>query len=133
MSKQIINNVPGAVPPLQTFSQAVISKGNIYVSGNIGWDDEFNIVGGIQAQTRAALENMKKILEGAGSGLEHVVKVNVFLVNLVRDFHQMNEVYTEFFPPEAMPARTCIGVAALPAGGAVEIECIAELPPCPED
>ncbi|KAF8835947.1 YjgF-like protein [Paxillus ammoniavirescens] len=133
MSKQIVNNVPGAVPALPIFSQAVISKGHVYLSGSIGCDKEYNIVGGIHEQTRAALENMKKVLEGAGSGLEHVVKVNVYLANLVRDFAAMNEVYEQFFTRGAMPARTCVGVAALPVGGFVEIECIAELPPCAQD
>jgi len=93
MSKQIVNNVPGAVPPLPILSQAVISKGHVYVSGSIGCDEKYNIIGGIHEQTQAALENMKKLLEGAGSGLEHVVKVNVYLAHLVRDFAAMNEVY----------------------------------------
>ncbi|KAN0088699.1 Endoribonuclease L-PSP/chorismate mutase-like protein [Tylopilus felleus] len=130
MPKQIINDITGAVPPLPVFSQAVISNGSVYVSGSIGCDAEYNIIGGIQDQTRAALDNMKALLEGAGSGLEHVVKVTVYLANITRDFVVFNEIYAEYFPDrETLPARTCIGVAALPLGAFVEIECVAELAP----
>lgn len=118
-----------AVPPLTAFSQAIKSKGFVYLSGNIGCTSEFQIVeGGVQGQTVAALENMTKILEAAGSGLQNVVKVNVYLTNLTRDFSEMNSVYISFFDQNAMPARTCVGVASLPLGASVEIECVAELP-----
>lgn len=87
---------------------------------------------------------MKAILEAAGSGLEHVVKANIYLANMQRDFVAMNEVYAEVcschlfdakallilnskFYPKNPSARTCIGVTALPLGADVEIECIAEL------
>ncbi|KAG2339968.1 Endoribonuclease L-PSP [Suillus weaverae] len=128
MTKEVVFTLD-AVPPLTTFSQAIISKGFVYVSGNIGCTSEFMIVeGGVQGQTIAALENMDKILKAAGSGLQHVVKVNVYLTNLTRDFSDMNSVYISFFEENAMPARTCIGVASLPLGASVEIECVAELP-----
>ncbi|KAF8640792.1 hypothetical protein AX17_000441 [Amanita inopinata Kibby_2008] len=137
-----------AVPPLPIFSQAVISKGHIFVSGNIGCDKNFNVVpGGVQVQTvhlrvnlctgtksltkflqRAALENISTVLRAAGSGLEFIVKANVYLTNMSRDFAAMNEVYAQFFDKQKMPARTCIGVQQLPMGAEVEIECIAELP-----
>ncbi|KAG1772960.1 Endoribonuclease L-PSP [Suillus placidus] len=128
MTKEVVFTFD-AVPPLTTFSQAIISKGFVYVSGNIGCTSEFMIVeGGVQGQTIAALENMDKILKAAGSGLQHVVKVNVYLTNLTRDFSDMNSVYITFFEENAMPARTCVGVASLPLGASVEIECVAELP-----
>jgi len=128
MPKQIVNNVAGATPPLPVFSQAVISRGHVYVSGSIGSDEEYNIVGGVQQQARAALDNMKVILEGAGSGLEHIVKVTIYLTNMARDFGMFNDVYTEYFRDVGpLPARTCIGVAALPMGAFVEVECIAEV------
>jgi 2-iminobutanoate/2-iminopropanoate deaminase len=92
---------------------------------------------------RAAINNMKTVLEAAGSGLEHIVKANIYMSNMKDEFMLMNEVYTEvihldfrvlakthsgqFFPTDP-PARTCVGVAALPLGAAMEIECIAELP-----
>lgn len=128
MTKEVVYTAD-AVPPLTTFSQAIKSKGFVYVSGNIGCTSEFQIVeGGVQGQTVAALENMTKILEAAGSGLQNVVKVNVYLTNLTRDFSEMNSVYISFFDQNAMPARTCVGVASLPLGASVEIECVAELP-----
>lgn len=128
MTKEVVFT-PNAVPPLATFSQAIISKGFVYVSGNIGCTSEFMIVeGGVRGQTIAALENLSKILEAAGSGLQHVVKTNVYLTNLARDFSDMNSVYLMFFEENAMPARTCVGVATLPLGASVEIECVAEIP-----
>lgn len=128
MTKEVVFTLD-AVPPLTTFSQAIISKGFVYVSGNIGCTSDFMIVeGGVQGQTIAALENMRKVLEAAGSGLQHVVKANIYLTNLARDFSEMNSVYVRFFEENAMPARTCIGVASLPLGASVEIECVAELP-----
>ncbi|KAL4062347.1 Endoribonuclease L-PSP [Scleroderma citrinum] len=127
---KVIVLAPDAVPPLPVFSQAVISGGNVYVSGCIGCDDEYNVVGGgIHQQTRAALENLSKILVAAGSGMEHVVKATVYLAHMARDFEHMNEVYQEFFPPESpLPARTCIGVSALYMGAFVEVDCIAVIP-----
>ncbi|KAG9312790.1 Endoribonuclease L-PSP [Chiua virens] len=128
MPKVTVNNAPGAVPPLPFFSQAVISNNTVYVSGSVGCDNDHNIVGGIHQQTRAALDNMKAVLEGAGSDLDHVLKVNVYLSNIARDFEAFNEIYLEYFDnPERRPARTLIGVAALPLGAFVEAECIAEL------
>ncbi|KAF8167405.1 Endoribonuclease L-PSP, partial [Crassisporium funariophilum] len=109
-------------------AQAVISKGHVYASGNIGCDKDFKVVdGGVQAQTRAALRNLSIVLQAAGSGLEHIVKVNIYLANLPRDFLPMNKAYAEFFEKNRMPARTCIGVASLPMGADVEIECVAEV------
>ncbi|KAI0064057.1 Endoribonuclease L-PSP [Artomyces pyxidatus] len=126
-----------ALPPLPIYcdrfmspsAQAVVSRGTVYASGNIGITRDMNLVeGGVEAQTRAALENLSKVLKAAGSGLEHVLKVNVYLTNLPRDFQPMNGVYSQFFEQGKMPARTCIGVAALPLGADVEIECTAEVP-----
>ncbi|KAJ3895136.1 Endoribonuclease L-PSP [Lentinula edodes] len=119
---------PQANPVLPVFSQAVISKGTIYVSGNIGCDKDMKIVGDIKAQTRAALENIAIVLKAAGSGLDSIVKANIYLTNMARDFGPMNKVYAEFFDKDKMPARTCIGVAALPMGANFEMECTAEIP-----
>lgn len=94
---------------------------------------------------------MSKVLNAAGSGLEHIVKANIYLLYRDRDFAAMNEVYQEvigidqssiamnqrriltipflqFFHKDAMPARTCVGVASLPLGALVEIDCVAEIP-----
>ncbi|KIJ44803.1 hypothetical protein M422DRAFT_167709, partial [Sphaerobolus stellatus SS14] len=110
-------------------AQAIISRGMVYVSGNIGCDKEFKIVpGGVQAQTRAALNNISSLLKTAGSDLKHIVKANIYLTNMQRDFAPMNEAYAEFFDKDSMPARTCVGVATLPMGADFEMECVAEIP-----
>ncbi|EPQ56291.1 YjgF-like protein, partial [Gloeophyllum trabeum ATCC 11539] len=106
-------------------AQAVVSEGKVYASGSVGCDKDFVLVpGGIKPQTRAALENLGRVLKAAGSGLQHIVKANCYLSNMQRDYVAMNEAYLEGDPP----ARTCVGVVALPLGADVEIECIAEVP-----
>jgi 2-iminobutanoate/2-iminopropanoate deaminase len=118
-----------AHPVLPIFSQAVISRGLIYLSGNIGCTQELKLVeGGIKEQTRAAMENISRILKAANSGMEHIIKVNVYMTNMPVDFHPSNEVYAEFFQAGRMPARTCVGVTHLPIGASIEIECVAEIP-----
>ena len=82
---------------------------------------------GIEAQTRACIENLKAILEDAGSTLEKVVDVTVFLTNIERDFAAFNRVYAEYFEtPQSRPTRTTVGVVALPVPISVELKVIAE-------
>ncbi|KAF7322475.1 YjgF-like protein [Mycena chlorophos] len=122
---------PDALPVMPVFCQAAVSNGVVYVSGNIGCDRDFKVVeGGIKAQTRAALENVSIVLKAAGSGLEHIIKANIYLTDMA-DFKAMNEVYAEFFDKDNVPARTCVQVVALPLPGAVysfEMECHAAVP-----
>ncbi|KDQ56094.1 hypothetical protein JAAARDRAFT_180282 [Jaapia argillacea MUCL 33604] len=121
-------STPYAVPPLRAFSQATIHEGKVYASGSIGCDKNYVLVkGGIKAQTRAALENLENVLQAAGSGLQHIIKANVYITDMPKNFMPMNEAYCEYFP-QAPPARTCVGVVALPLGAEVEIECVAEIP-----
>ncbi|KAJ7775187.1 Endoribonuclease L-PSP [Mycena metata] len=127
MSKKIVFT-KDAVPPMPVFSQATIAKGIVYCSGNIGCTNEFVLVeGGVKAQTRRALENLSIVLQAAGSGLEHIVKANIYLTDM-DEFAAMNEVYSEFFDKDNMPARTCVAVAALPLGARFEVECTAVVP-----
>ncbi|OSX64943.1 hypothetical protein POSPLADRAFT_1135236 [Postia placenta MAD-698-R-SB12] len=116
-----------AVPPLPIFSHATVSGKTVYVSGSIGCDKDFKLVGGLEEQTRAGIENMLKIVRSAGADLQNILKVNIFLTNLKEDFAPMNKIYAEYFS-EHPPARTCVGVAVLPMGASFEIECICELP-----
>ena len=81
------------------------------------------IAGGVEEQTRQVLNNIRNVLEAAGSSLEHVVKTTVFLQDM-NDFAKMNAIYAEYFG-ENPPARSTIAVAALPKGGLVEIEAVA--------
>lgn len=101
----------------------------VFCSGQLGMDQETgNLVdGGLEAETRQALENLANILKAAGSSLDRVVKTTVFLRD-INDFARMNTVYAEFFPKDP-PARSAFQVGALPRGAAVEIEAIALLIP----
>lgn len=120
--KKIVSTdkAPKAIGP---YSQAIRIESLVFTAGQIGLDPvTMEIVeGGIEAQTRQVLTNLKNVLESADSGLNYVVKTTVFLQNM-SDFAAMNSIYTEFFPENA-PARSTVAVAALPKGALVEIEC----------
>lgn len=122
MKKQVTTkNAPAAIGP---YSQAITVNGMLYTSGQLPIDAvSGEMPEGIEAQTKASLQNVKGILEERGLGMESVVKTLVFLQNM-SDFAKMNEVYAQFFA-EPYPARSCVEVAKLPKDALVEIECIA--------
>ncbi|MBN1145953.1 MAG: RidA family protein [Anaerolineales bacterium] len=113
---------PKAIGP---YSAATCFGELVYTAGQLGLDPATGdlVAGGVQAETRQALTNLKNVLEAAGSSLEQVLKTTVFLRD-IQDFAAMNAVYAEFFT-QNFPARSAIQVAALPKGGAVEIEAVA--------
>ena len=115
------DNAPGAIGP---YSQAVKTEAMVFVSGQLALDPASgNIVtGGIKAETRQAMQNLKRILEAAGSSLENVVKTTLFIKDM-NDFPMINEVYGEFFQNDP-PARACVEVARLPKDANVEIEAV---------
>lgn len=116
-----VNGAPAAVGP---YSHAVKANGFIYISGQLGLDPATGaLTEGVKAQTRQSLENVKTILEGCGSDLQHVVKTGIFLDD-INDFGAVNAIYGEYFTDE-LPARSCVEVGKLPKGGLVEIEVIA--------
>ncbi len=117
---------PRAIGP---YSQAVQIDTLVFTAGQIGLEPAtMEIVpGGIEAQTRQALNNLSYVLEAAGSGLNYVVKTTVFLQSM-NDFPVMNAIYAEYFP-ENPPARSTVAVAALPKGALVEVEAVALLGP----
>jgi len=124
MSKEVIT-VPNA--PRLPFSPAIRAGDYIFVSGQGGFvDNEGRQVNGIEAQTRQCLENMKRILEAAGSSLSDVAKVTVFLGN-VDDFAKMNEVYQRYFPKD-YPARSTAVTGLVVPNMLIEMECIAYCP-----
>ncbi len=122
--KKVISSdqAPKAIGP---YSVGIQGGNYVFTAGQLGIDPATgNIVeGGVEAETRQALTNVKNILEAAGSSLSRVVKTTVFLAD-INDFTRMNGVYGEFFT-ENPPARSAFQVAALPKGAAVEIETIA--------
>ncbi len=124
MKKNIIatTNAPAAIGP---YSQAIDCGSFIVTSGQIPIDPATgNLVeGGITAQTRQSLTNVKAVVEAAGLTMDHVAKTTVFLQNMA-DFAAMNAVYAEFFTEGNYPARSAVEVGALPKGALVEIETI---------
>ncbi|MBP5137282.1 MAG: RidA family protein [Paludibacteraceae bacterium] len=114
---------PAAIGP---YSQAIRVGNLIYTSGQIPIDPAKGelIDGDIKAQTRQSLNNIKAILEEAGTSLNSVIKTTVFLADM-NDFADMNSVYAEFFT-EPYPARSAVAVKTLPKGAQIEIEVIAE-------
>ncbi|TLD82101.1 RidA family protein [Helicobacter sp. MIT 05-5293] len=112
---------PQAIGP---YSQAQIHNGIIYTSGQIALTPQGDFINGdIVAQTTQVLENLKAILESAGSSLQNVIKTTVFLQNM-EDFESLNRIYAQYFDPHK-PARSTIAVKTLPKNALVEIECIA--------
>ncbi|GAP92742.1 putative endoribonuclease L-PSP [Rosellinia necatrix] len=120
-------STPNSPAPLPQFSQAVKHNGMVYCSGNIGADPVTKELakGGVQPETRAAIKNISAVLAAAGSSLNNIVKMNIFLTTM-DDFAPMNEAYDEFFKTiDPKPCRTCVAVYQLPFGAKVEIECTA--------
>jgi reactive intermediate/imine deaminase len=116
--------VPGAVAGL-TFSPAVRVGDIIYLSGQIGnhIGTRELVAGGVAAETRQALENIRTVLEAGGSSLDRAFKCTVFLAD-IGDYAAMNEVYAGFFPKDP-PARSTVAGSGLALGARVEIECMA--------
>jgi 2-iminobutanoate/2-iminopropanoate deaminase len=113
-----------APEPKGQYSHMVIGGPFIFFSGQLPLTPTGDLVAGnIEAQTRQVLENIRKMLQGAGSSLEKAVKIGVYITD-IDDFEGMNRVYSEFFPKEP-PARTTLIVNAFPAGIRIEIDGIA--------
>jgi 2-iminobutanoate/2-iminopropanoate deaminase len=115
-----------APQPIGPYSQAIVEGGLIFVAGQGCTNPATGKLelGDVRSETKRVFENMRAILEAAGSSLEKVVKCNVYLRD-IKDFAAMNEVYATFFTAP-YPARTTIQAGALPGGIAVEIECTAK-------
>ncbi|MGD8385721.1 MAG: RidA family protein [Desulfobacteraceae bacterium] len=116
------DNAPAAVGP---YSQAIRAAGLVFTSGQIPLDPATGtlVQGGIREQARQSLENLRAVLEAAGTNFSRVVKATIYLAD-IQDFAVVNEVYGSFFPSDP-PARSAFQVAALPLEARVEIEMIA--------
>jgi 2-iminobutanoate/2-iminopropanoate deaminase len=129
MSKTVVatTSAPAAIGP---YSQGVRTGNLIFTAGQAALDPKTGqlVPGGITEQTTRTLENLKAVLEAAGSGLAKTVKVTVYLKNM-GDFAAMNAVYATYLAPEGVtpPARTTIEAARLPKDALVEIELVAEV------
>jgi reactive intermediate/imine deaminase len=123
MARRVIQSqgAPAAIGP---YSQAVAAGGAVYLSGQVGLDPASGqlVAGGFEAEARRVFENLRAVAEAAGSSLAAAVRVTVYLT----DFNQFtiaNRVMQEYFS-EPFPARVTIGVASLPRGAAIEVDCI---------
>lgn len=114
-----------AGPPVGPYSQAIKASGFIFVAGEKGMDPATKqiVPGGIEPETRQTLENIKAILEEAGSNMDLVVSTFVFMMDLTQ-FSKMNAIYAEYFKLNP-PGRTTVEVKSLPAGAHIEITAIA--------
>ena len=123
MSRKIIHTdrAPKAIGP---YSQAVAAGGAVYLSGQIGLDPASGqlVAGGLEAEARRAFDNLAAVAEAAGSSLASAVRVTIFLTDLGQ-FAAANGIMQAYFR-EPYPARVTIGVAALPRGATIEVDCI---------
>jgi 2-iminobutanoate/2-iminopropanoate deaminase len=128
LDKRIIrtDGAPRAIGP---YSQAVVAAGLVFASGQIALDPATGklVEGDVRAQTRRVMENLKAVLEAAGSSLAQAVRTTIFLVDM-DDFQAVNEVYGSYFEAMAPPARATVAVQALPRGARVEIDALALAP-----
>jgi reactive intermediate/imine deaminase len=126
MGREIIRT-DQAPQAIGTYSQAIKVGSTVYLSGQIALDPQtMNLVDGdTEAEIRRVFDNLAAVARAAGGGLEDVVKLNVFLVDLAH-FALVNQIMSEYFQ-EPYPARAAIGVAALPRGASVEMDGVLEL------
>ncbi|MDN3274358.1 Rid family detoxifying hydrolase [Frankia sp. RB7] len=124
MTRKIVT-APDLTPPVGPFAQGVWAGDLLYASGQVGQDPATGamVAGGIEAETRQAFENLRRVLAAAGLGFEHVIKTHVFLVD-ISDFAAMNAIYGGIFAAP-FPARTTVEVAKLALGARVEIDFVA--------
>lgn len=126
MAKTIVSTsaAPEAIGP---YSQAVSANGFVFCSGQVPFEPSTMelVSGSITEETKRCVHNLEAVLKEAGSDLSKVVKTTIYVTNM-DDFAEVNEAYGSFFSSEP-PARATVGVAALPKGARVEIECIATI------
>ena len=127
MSRVSVNTdqAPAAIGPYNQAIRVDTGEVMLFCSGQIGVDPKTQTLvdGGVEAETRCALDNLKSVLGAAGFALRDVVRTTIYLTD-IQDFERVNRAYEEYFPNEA-PARVTIAVSALPKAAAVEIDATA--------
>jgi len=128
MSAPIYHLIPNAPKPVAPYSHVVEVDGWLFVTGQLATDpddDSLPLPDGIEAQTCKVMDNLRRALTGAGATFADVVQVRIFLTDFERDYAGFNRLYTEYFEPDRLPARTTVGVTHLARGGIVEVDLIA--------
>ncbi|MCP5057823.1 MAG: RidA family protein [bacterium] len=117
-----------APAPVGPYSQAVINSEIVYASGQVPLDPATGklVEGGIEAQAEQAFTNLRAVLEAAGSSMDDILRAGIYLTDL-SDFPTVNEIYAHQFGEGPKPARSTLGVAALPLGARIEIDAIASV------
>jgi reactive intermediate/imine deaminase len=116
--------------PVAPFSHAVETDGFVFVTGQMPDTPEApgELPDGIEAQTRAVMENLRLVLGGLDLDFEHVVMARIYLTRFQQDYAVMNETYRSYFAPDRLPARTCVGVTGLAYEALIEIDLICRRP-----
>jgi len=131
MSAALFHMIVGAPEPVGPFSHATEIDGWVFITGQMPTypgSPQAAIPDGIEAQTHLVIDNLSRVLAGLGLGLSDVVRVGAYLTHFEQDYLIFNRLYRQYFEAGRLPARTCIGVAALARGARVEIDLIARRP-----
>ena len=122
--------IAGGPKPVAPFSHAVETDGFVFVTGQMPDtpDAPGQLPDGIEAQTRAVMENLRLVLTGLGLGFEHVVMARIYLTRFKQDYPVMNETYRGYFAGGRLPARTCVGVTGLAYDALIEIDLVCRRP-----
>jgi len=122
--------ISGGPKPVAPFSHAVETDGFVFVTGQMP-DTPAKpgvLPDGIEAQTRAVMENLNVVLAGLGLNFEHIVMSRIYLTRFKDDYAAMNETYRGYFPQDRLPARTCVGVTGLAYDALIEIDLVCRRP-----
>jgi 2-iminobutanoate/2-iminopropanoate deaminase len=122
--------IAGGPKPVAPFSHAVETDGFVFVTGQMPDtpDAPGKLPDGIEAQTRAVMENLRLVLAGLDLGFEHVVMARIYLTRFKQDYPAMNATYRSYFPPDRLPARTRVGVTGRAYDALMEIDLVCRRP-----
>jgi 2-iminobutanoate/2-iminopropanoate deaminase len=122
--------IAGGPRPVAPFSHAVETDGFVFVTGQMPDtpDAPGKLPDGIEAQTRAVMENLGLVLAGLDLGFEHIVMSRIYLTRFKEDYAAMNAIYRSYFAADRLPARTCVGVTGLAYDALIEIDLVCRRP-----